>query len=110
VLIALGDIYTRIGDRADVVALMRLTQLQTVTEPGCLGYSFAEALDEPGHFLVVQQWSDRAAIDAHFRSSAFADYQEQIGQHLTRTSELEIHEVSASVRPVDTAAIGPDAD
>jgi quinol monooxygenase YgiN len=110
VLIALGDIYTQIPSRKDVVAVMLATQESVRNTPGCLGYSFAEAIDEPGRFVVVQRWSDRAAIEAHYASRAFADYQERIARFLTRTSELEIHDVGASVRPFDAAEIRPADD
>lgn len=100
-LIAIGDIYAQVQRREDVRELMRATQVRMREQPGCDYYTFAEALDEPGHFLVVQQWSDRAALDGHYQSEAFRSYQAEIGPHLVRSSELRVHDVRASARPVD---------
>jgi quinol monooxygenase YgiN len=97
-LIALGDIYAQIPRREDVRELMRVTQARAREQPGCVYYEFAETLDDPGHFVVVAQWRDQAALDQHYRSDAFADYQARIGQHLVRTSELSVHAVQTSLR------------
>jgi quinol monooxygenase YgiN len=86
---------------------MRATQARVTEAPGCLSYVFAETLDDPGHFLVVQQWRDQRALDEHFRSQAFADYQAQVGESLVRTSELRVHVVQESYAPVDSAPIDP---
>src|SRR5436305_1960318 len=71
-VIALGDIYAQIQRRDEVRELMRATQERMREEPGCAYYAFAETLDDPGHFVVVQEWSDQAALDDHYRSRAFA--------------------------------------
>jgi quinol monooxygenase YgiN len=104
-LIAIGDIYTQVQRRADVRELMQATQARMREQPGCDFYAFAESLDEPGHFLVLQQWSDRAALDRHYESDAFRNYQDQIGSHLIRSTELRVHDVRTSARPVDHSAL-----
>jgi quinol monooxygenase YgiN len=104
-LIAIGDIYTQVQRRADARELMQATQARMREQPGCDYYAFAEALDDPGHFLVLQQWSDRAALDRHWESDAFRSYQDQIGPHLIRSSELRVHDVRGSARPVDPSAL-----
>ena len=109
-VIALGDIYAQIQRRDEVRELMRATQERMREEPGCAYYAFAETLDDPGHFVVVQEWSDQAALDDHYRSRAFADYQAQIAQLLVRSSDLRVHAVQTSARPVDSAAIDISQD
>jgi quinol monooxygenase YgiN len=99
-LIALGDVYAQIERREEVRALMRATQVSAREQAGCEYYAFAETLDDPGHFVLVQQWRDEAALDAHYRSQAFADYQAQIGPLLVRTSELTLFEALTSARLV----------
>jgi quinol monooxygenase YgiN len=69
-------------------------------QPGCIGYAFAETLDDPGHFVVLQRWRDQAAVDEHYSSQAFADYQAKIADLLVRTSELSLNVVQEALRPV----------
>jgi quinol monooxygenase YgiN len=103
VIIAVGDIYVQIPRREQIRELMRATQARAREQMGCLSYEFAETLDDPGHFLVVQQWRDEAALEEHYRSQAFVDYQARIGPHLVRTSELELYVVGESFRPVESS-------
>ncbi len=109
-LVAIGDIYARITDRDAVRELMRGTQMRVRELPGCVYYGFAETLEEPGHFVVVQEWNDREALDEHYRSEVFADYQAQIGERLVRSSELRIYEAHAALTPVASAPIEPTQD
>jgi quinol monooxygenase YgiN len=103
VIIALGDIYAQIPRREEVRDLMRATQERVRSEPGCISYEFAETLDAAGHFIVVEQWTDLAALQQHYRSPAFAFYQAQINDQLLRTSELSVHVVSESSKPVESS-------
>jgi quinol monooxygenase YgiN len=110
VIIAIGDIYAQIPRRDEVRDLMRETQLGARELPGCLSYTFAETLDDPGHFIVVQQWRDRAALDEHYRSRAFVRYQANIAELVVRDSELQLHSVRDSVRPIPAPGGDPKHD
>jgi quinol monooxygenase YgiN len=104
-IVAVGDVYVQIPRAEEARELMRATQARAREQHGCDYYVFAETLDDPGHFLVVQQWRDQEALDEHYASAAFADYQRQIGPLLVRVSELRVHQVGATARPVDSSPI-----
>ncbi len=106
-IVAVGDVYAQIPQRAEASELMRSTQGLVREEPGCLSYLFAEVVGEPGHFVVVQEWRDQSALDDHYRSRAFADYQARIGDLLVRSSALRVHHVSSTVLPQDSAPMDP---
>ena len=109
-IIALGDVYAQIPRRDEVRELMSLTQRRVAEQPGCLSFTFAETLDDPGHFLIVQSWRDQRALDEHYRSEAFARYQAEIANWLVRTSELRVHVVQESFVPVDSSPIDTSQD
>jgi quinol monooxygenase YgiN len=109
-IIALGDVYAQIQRRREVVEVMRATQAEVSEQPGCVSYVFAETLEDPGHYVLVQEWRDQAALDAHYRSQAFARYQAQIGALLVRSSELRVFGVTAGARPVDSSPIAISQD
>lgn len=106
-IVALADVYAQVGYGDEVKALMGATQLRVQGEPGCISYVFAEVVDDPGHFMVVEEWRDQAALDAHFRSPAFAEYQAEIRDWLVRSSDLRLHHVSETVLPQDSAPMDP---
>jgi quinol monooxygenase YgiN len=41
----------------------------TRQEPGCLHYDLHQAAQEPAKFLFHENWTDKAALDAHLKSS-----------------------------------------
>ena len=104
-VIAFGHVYTQGLARESVRELLASTQLRVREQAGCVSYTFAETVEEPGHFVLVQQWRDRAAMEAHYGSPEQSEFQTQIGPYLTRTSELELYAVEGSLRPFDSEPI-----
>src|SRR6266699_1948827 len=45
-------------------------------EAGCLEYSYAEDVLDPGLIHVKERWIDRAALDEHFKSAHLATWRE----------------------------------
>ncbi|MFL5166850.1 MAG: putative quinol monooxygenase [Microvirga sp.] len=43
-------------------------------EAGCLAYSYAQDVLDPGLIHVSEAWRDRAALDAHFESGHIAEW------------------------------------
>ena len=43
-------------------------------EPGCLEYSYAQDVFDPGLIRITEVWSSRAALDAHFASPHLASW------------------------------------
>jgi quinol monooxygenase YgiN len=93
VIAALADVYAQVAQRATVEQAMLRLQVEARTQPGCLSFTFARALEDPGHYLLVQTWSDGEAMQEHYRSAAFARYQAEVTLLLSRESELRTYEV-----------------
>lgn len=54
---------------------------KTRAEPLCLAYDLFIDQKDPGHFVFVEQWPDRAALDAHCRTEHFTRLVPLINQH-----------------------------
>jgi quinol monooxygenase YgiN len=105
VIIALVDVYAQMPRVEAVRELMLTTQARVREEPGCISYAFAQSLEDPAHFVLVEQWRDRGALEEHYRSEAFANYQAQIAKQLVQSSEMRLHEVETSYDPVDSSRL-----
>lgn len=46
---------------------------ETVQKPGCLYFTIAEDVAQRGVFHLSEGWADRAALDTHLASAAFAE-------------------------------------
>jgi quinol monooxygenase YgiN len=110
-VVAVGRVYGLASSRAELVELMRRTAAAARAEPGCRSYDFAETLDAADEFVVVHEWDDRAALAAYYRGQAHDTYQQGLHGLLARPSDLAIHEVASTERPVARGLMDPrDAD
>jgi quinol monooxygenase YgiN len=110
-VVAVGRVYGLASSRAELVELMRLTAAAARGEPGCRSYDFAEAIDAADEFVVVHEWDDRAALAAYYGGPVHETYQQGLHGLLARPSDLAIHEVAATERPVPRGPMDPrDAD
>jgi len=101
------DIYGLAGRAGELVALLRETQEHARLEPGCVRYAFADVVGDPGHHLVVQEWRDEAALEAHYASPSFRRYQHHVGELLARPSQVRLYRGARTVQLTDPGPIDP---
>jgi hypothetical protein len=66
---------------------------------------------DPDHCLHFGEWRDQAALDAHYASTEFANFQFSLEGLLARPSEMTLYSVSGSARPLSSRPLDPrDAD
>ncbi|MCJ2187765.1 putative quinol monooxygenase [Novosphingobium beihaiensis] len=65
-------------------------------EDGCLSYTYAHDVLEPGLIRVSEAWRDRAALSAHFERPHMKRWQEERAALGLTGRRIELHEVSAS--------------
>ena len=110
-VVAIADMFGIAGRRSELVAALEADQRASTGQPGCLRYSFAAAIDEPDHFVLVSEWSDPAAFEAHYASTEFENFQRALNGLLARPSEMTVHTVRETAKPVPSGPMDPrDAD
>ncbi len=110
-VIAFAELFGIAGRRPELVALLEDAERRVAAEPGCRRYTFAATLADPDRFLLVSEWTEQDALDAHYRSEAFATFQFGLDGLLARPSAMTVYGVAESVRPLDTTQMDPrDAD
>jgi quinol monooxygenase YgiN len=110
VVVAIANVYAKVPQRDVVEQALRDAQSSAGEQDGCMTFAFAEVVGDPGHFLVVERWRDRSALDEHYRSASFASYQAAIRHQLVRDSDLDVHVVSETIRPFDLPELDLDQD
>jgi quinol monooxygenase YgiN len=68
-------------------------------EDGCLAYSYAIDVEDPGLVRVFESWRDQAALDAHFRTPHLAEWRASWPEFGVSDRRLIAYEV-ASERPL----------
>ncbi len=56
---------------ATVLPLYHELVEKTRQEPACIAYDLFIDQKDPGHFVFIEEWPDRAALDAHCRTEHF---------------------------------------
>ena len=108
---AVAEMFGISGRREELAGLLERFERWATGEPGCERYVFAAALADPSRFVLFSEWESQEALDAHYRSDAFADFQLSLHGLLARPSELTVYSLEGAVRPTDTRPMDPrDAD
>jgi quinol monooxygenase YgiN len=110
-VIAIADLFGISGRRQELVRLLAAAERDAASQPGCVRYAFAATIADPDRFVLVSEWRDQAAMDAHYSSEAFASFQFALDGLLARPTEMTVYAVSGSARPVASGPMDPrDAD
>jgi quinol monooxygenase YgiN len=110
-VIVVADMFGLSGSRRELVALLERFERDAAAEPGCRRYTFGATLVDPDRFILVSEWDSAEALEAHYRSAAFAAFQFDLHGLLAQATEMTAHSVEAAVRPIDTRPMDPrDAD
>jgi quinol monooxygenase YgiN len=111
VVIAVAEMFGISGRRAELAALLEGFERWAAGEPGCRRYTFAATLTDPSRFVLVSEWDSNEALDAHYRSQEFTEFQLGLDGMLARPSELSVYLGETAVRPLSTRPMDPrDAD
>jgi len=66
-VIVVATLRVREGAEEDGMSVLRELAERTHPEEGCLGYAVHRAADDPRTIVMVERWTSRAALDAHFQ-------------------------------------------
>ena len=110
-VLAVAEMFGISGRRDELASLLERFGRWADREPGCERYIFAATIADPSRFVLVSEWESQEALDAHYRSQAFADFQFSLDGLLARPSELTVYSAEGAVRPLNTRPMDPrDAD
>jgi quinol monooxygenase YgiN len=110
-IIATADMFGTSSSRDELAAALARAERDAADQRGCLRYTFAAAIRDPDHFVLISEWQDQAALDAHYASPAFASFQYSLHDLLARPSEMTMYSVAGSARPLASGPMDPrDAD
>ncbi|MCI2948757.1 antibiotic biosynthesis monooxygenase [Staphylococcus caledonicus] len=78
--------------REDYLELMKGLVDNARQEEGNTFYSHYEDVSERNTFVVVENYKDQEAVEAHNHSEHFKVFSENIGKHITEKPEIDVAE------------------
>jgi quinol monooxygenase YgiN len=109
VVVAVADMFVISSRRGELVSLLERFEAHAAGEAGCRRFTFAASLADPERFVLVSEWTSQAALDEHYRSEAFAEFQFALYGLLERPSELTVYASAGAVRPLSSEPMDPRA-
>jgi quinol monooxygenase YgiN len=110
-VLAVAELFGIAGRREELATLLAGFETEAARQPGCRRYVTSAVLAEPDRYVVVSEWEDQAALDAHYASEAFGHFQFDLDGLLARPSEARLYAVGEERRPVSSTPMDPrDAD
>jgi quinol monooxygenase YgiN len=73
-LILVVRVLIKAGQEEDVLVPFRKLEEATRREPGCISYTVQRSRENPRRYLIYEQYTDQAALDAHRATPHFKDY------------------------------------
>ena len=93
VLLVIGRVRCEPSRREELIGLFRTMQENSRREDGCIRYGFFQAVEDPLSFVAVEEWADRAALDAHFAQPHLHEFTRGLLERVSETPEVAIHEI-----------------
>lgn len=94
VIIVTGAAVVRPDDVDEAIALALEHVHRSRTEPGCLLHSVHRDVEDPNRLVFLEQWADRAALDAHFAVPASLDFVTRLSALTVEPPSMAIHETT----------------
>jgi quinol monooxygenase YgiN len=94
VIVVIGRVRCEAENRDALVAALEQMQDASRREDGCLRYGFFAAVEDPLSLVAVEEWADRAALDAHFGQPHLQRFASRLLGLVSEPPEVAIHEIA----------------
>jgi quinol monooxygenase YgiN len=95
-LVIQGTITINPDKREQTIEACNTMRAATIVEPGCLGYRFGFATDDPNVLMVAEQWESEDALGPHMASPHMAAFGAAIGEIGGGPVDVTRFEISSS--------------
>lgn len=73
-ILVLGHVTTRPEQFDEMLRLSQAHVVRSRAEPGCLAHAVHRDTEHPWRLVFVEQWTDMAALQAHFRVAGTREF------------------------------------
>ncbi len=95
-VVVIAELVAKPGKEKDLRDLLVPFAAGSRKEPGCVHYQLLEVASEPGRFLTVETWANKAAIDAHMKTPAIQAAVPKLGPILAKPfTQTFLHSLSS---------------
>lgn len=93
-IVVTGSIVAQAGRLDELLALSLEHVRRSRTEPGCLAHAVHQDAENPARLVFVEEWSDRASLEAHFAVPASRGFVKAAGALAAGAPRINIYDAS----------------
>lgn len=99
-ILLVAEVHGRTALEPQLRALLRELADASHQEPQCVGFRVLAA-EEPGEFVLLGSWNSETAMRAHYDTSHYRRYREQVEPFLAHPSDVVVHYIANTVHAED---------
>lgn len=93
-LIVTGEVDARDGAFDALLTAGKAHSARSRGEAGCVSHNCYIDPETPGRIFFYERWTDRAALDVHFKTAGVAELMTAVRAHAARTGDIGIFAVT----------------
>ena len=94
-IIVTGSVLAKTNTLDELLVLSREHSRRSRSEPGCLAHAVHQDCENPLRLVFVEEWSDRAALAAHFALPASRAFVKAASSLAAEPPKMNIYEATA---------------
>ena len=72
--------------------IKELVEKTNALDPGCIKYELCKDVNDPAHFVMLEEWEDQKSLDAHMKSAHFLEIVPKLGPLAAKPTTLTLLE------------------
>ena len=69
-----------------------LVEKTNAQDRGCIKYELCKDVNDPLHYVMLEEWEDQSALDEHMEKEHFVDLVPKLGEQTSKPIELTVLE------------------
>ena len=90
-IIVIARVVIHPANLAEALALSQAHVARSRAEPGCLAHAVHQDSEDANRLVFVEEWSDQAALKAHFRVPASRTFATALGALASQPPKMTIY-------------------
>lgn len=69
-----------------------LVEKTNAFDPGCIKYELCRDMNDPSHFIMLEEWEDQKSLDAHMKAEHFVNNVPKFSAFAIKPAEIALLE------------------
>ena len=95
-IVVVGRVSTDPSKRAQLIEVAQKVAAASREEAGCISYRVFEDTEQPNHFVFVEEWEGKDALQQHFGTPHIAEFMQAIPGTIVAPPDVKFHQIATT--------------